>query len=177
MSVFYAAKFQYRYPISMLAFERLTQLSELSAEEAVPKVLAECCHISNPSKEDLIYFLERLQAEHVDSPSETKVTKASKSLGTAYQAFLGKLDSARLLLWACGFDFAKADYLYSQVDQSITTQIIEDFITLQNEQNTYLFEAVMYGFGGKYNEDGADANLVDATEMSANELKKLLMRH
>lgn len=180
MSAFYSARFEHLFPISLLAFERLAALSHLPAEEGIPLVLAECCNKPNPTEAEVVYFLERVQIEsaaaqeRVDDTSSQKRSQPSKSLGTAFQEFLGQMDSARLLIWACGRDYEKAQYIYTSVDRSIATQIIDDFLRLQQEQNTYLYESILYGFGGGYKEDSSGEEIVDMTDMDASSIMKML---
>lgn len=181
MSIFHTAKFKHLFPISLLAFEHLNTLQHLPAEEALTKVLAECCDMPNPTEEEALYFLARIKEDSEEaqkkvdeSPAPTTDKPVAKSLGTAYQEFLRQLDSARLLLWACGFDFKKAEYLYSRVDRSISSQILEDFLRLQNEQNNYLFESGLYGAGGSYKEGELDADTIDMTDMDSSEIMAFL---
>lgn len=174
MSLFYTTQFEQLFPIPLIAFEHLNTLQSLPPETALAKVLAECCHKPNPTDLEVNYFLSRVQQDSEKAQKRLEEqnipgakTTPTKSLGTAFQEFLRQLDSARLLLWACRFDFEKAKYLYTQADSYVANQIIEDFLRLQNERNNYLFEAALYGFGGKYSNDGADAGEIDMTEMDA----------
>ena len=149
-------------------------------EEAVSQVLSECCNKPNATEQEMIYFLSRVQeSAKPDTPSAPASEDApSRTLGTSFQTFLSSLDAARILLWACQFDYQRADYFYSVVDSSVANQIIKDFVSSLHEQNTYLFEAVLYGFGGKYSEEntsGLDENTIDARDMDIASLSKLLM--
>jgi hypothetical protein len=173
MSIFYNAQFEQLFPIPLIAFERLSALSHLPAEEALPIVLAECCNKPNPTEAEVVYFLERIRddskeaQEKIEAVTDAKPANTStKTLGTSFKKFLGQLDSARLLLLACGWDYEKAKYLYTKVDRKAANQIIDDFLELQHERNTYLFEATMYGFGGGYTDDERE-EVMDLTGMDA----------
>lgn len=181
MSLFYTARYEQLFPIPMIAFERLEALSDIPPEQAVPQVLAECCNKPKPTEEEILYFLERLKGdsreaqERMGSAPEPKThVRPEKSLGTSFQEMLGKMDAAKLLLWACSYDYARAEHLYTQVDRSIASQIIDDFLRVQYERNTYLFEAVLYGFGGKYNSDDGQGDMVDMTDMDASQIMAML---
>jgi hypothetical protein len=108
------------------------------------------------------------------TPRAGSTNKKTKTLWSSFNQFMSSLDSSRVLLWACGFDYEKAEYLYTKVDRSIANQVIADFVSIQQEQNILLLESTMYGFGGKYSEESEDENIVDATEMGADALRKLL---
>ena len=180
MSLFYSARFSQRFPVSLLALESLTNLSDLPADEAIPKILSECCGVQEPVEEDLVYLLGVLEEEakktneNNKTPPAAPTTKKTKTLWSSFNQFMSGLDSSRVLLWACGFDYKRAEYLYTKVDRSIANQIIADFVSMQQEQNILLLEATMYGFGGKYSEESESENTVDATEMGADALRKLL---
>jgi hypothetical protein len=180
-SVFYKAQFEQRFPIPLIAFEHLTAKSSLSPEDLTLEVLSACCGKPNPTQEDIGYFLAVIQQESTtaqqvidEAPSAEAATAKAKTLGAAFQQFLQTLDSARILLWACGYDYQRAEYLYTKVDRSIANQIIEDFLKILHEQNTYLFEAGLYGFGGSYKNDSPGEDLVDMTEMDASSIMQML---
>lgn len=181
MSLFYSARFSQRFPVSLLALEHLTNLSNLPPEESIPRVLAECCEIFEPVEEDLIYLLDVLQEEAEkttkEPPKQVKVTPPlARSLWTSFHKFIQQLDSSRILLWACGFDYKKAEYLYTKVDRTVANQVISDFVASLQEHNTANLEASMYGFGGKYQDEAENEYTTDATEMNAEDLRKLLSR-
>lgn len=98
-----------------------------------------------------------------------------KTLGTSFQEFLNKLDAPRILLWACNWDFDKANHWYSEVDRTSTLQMIEDFLSVQHELNTYQFETVLYGFGGGYKEDKKEETTEDWSHLDATGLMQALM--
>ena len=176
MSIFYHCQYEQLFPVPLIAFERLYALQDLPPEEALSKVLSECCGKPKPTEAEIQYFLGRLKSDaeeantRVASITGEANRSPTKTLGTSFQKFLTELDSARLLLWACGYDFDRAKYLYTQVDRSIATQIIDDFLKLQHERNTYQFEAVLYGFGGSYSSDAQDEDTVDMTDLDASSI-------
>lgn len=181
MSPFYSRRFEQRFPVPLLAIERLAALEQLPPEQSIPQVLKDCCGVVKPDEDDLRYFLERIN-EVVEQKAEDKPevnpdikVKPTKTLGTSFSNFLGKLDTPRILLWACGWDFEKAQYWYTQVDRTITMQMIEDFLAVQHERNTYQFETVLYGFGGGYKDDTQEESTEDWSNLDAAGLMKALM--
>ena len=189
MSVFYQARFEHLFPIPLLAFERIDALRHLPPEQVIGQVLAECCNKPKPTSEEITYFIRRVQGEvaqaapQVESKTEEdddpyKPVESStkrRTLGSSFQEMISKMDSARLLLWACNWDYNKASYLYTVVDKSIAKQVIDDFIRVTQETNTYLFEAGLYGFGGSYSGDEpSSGDEVDASDQSVDDWKELL---
>lgn len=175
MSIFYSSRFTQRFPVSLLALEHLEQLSQHQPLPiAISQVLQECCGLASPTEADGIYFLERLQEPHTPEPSaKPQRPQTGKTLGTAYNKFLLKLPVDRLLLLICQGDYNKADYLYSSVDSTVAIKVIEDYLSLQQETNIYLYEAVLYGFGGSYKDDDSGAEEMDLSGASADEINAL----
>lgn len=188
MSLFYRAQYEHLFPIPLLAFERISALKDTPPEEVLPQVLAECCGKPKPTDAEIQYFLQRIKDEsdaaqqkvaRVEAAREDQPAEPSKSLGSSFQKFVSGLDSSRILLWACGYDYEKAHHLYTQVDRSIAMQIVDDFIQLQHERNTYLFEASLYGMGGQYKDDttpssGVADDEIDLTDMDASSIMQIL---
>ncbi|WP_019865133.1 hypothetical protein [Methylovulum miyakonense] len=174
MSIFHQIHFTHRFPVPLLALEHLETLSKaVPLPEAIVATLIHCCDRKPPTEEDMDYFLERVK--ELDKPKEKSTNKnpQGKSLGTSFNKFLSKLPADRVLVMACGWDIAKADHLYSTVDASIAVQVIEDYLSLQQESNTFLYEAVLYGFGGKYDGDEGGSEDLDLTGASAADISAL----
>ena len=182
MSVFYQAQFEHLFPIPLLAFERIDALRHLAPEQVIGQVLAECCNKPKPTPEEITYFIRRVQgevsqAEQQIAPSESISTHTtSRTLGTSFNKLVSSMDTSRLLLWACNWDYQKAKYLYTQVDKTIAKQVVDDFLKVTQETNTYTFEATLYGFGGSYTEDsGNDPDDIDLTQLDASSIMSALM--
>ena len=184
MSIFYAALFERPFPVSLLAFERLSALGELHPRDAVLKVLTECCNVYRPTEQDIEYLQRRVEAAAQEVEKKARVPDdddddrpRGKSLGTSFQTFTRTLDAARILLWACGFDYEKAKFWFTEADRDDAMQVVDDFLRLQQERNAYLYEAALYGFGGKYRDDGnssGDGEEIDLTGASAAQIMGMM---
>ena len=184
MSIFYAARFERAFPVSLLAFERLANLAHLEPIEATTQVLQQVCGVKKPTEQDILYLLDRFKsasekAEQSAKPSDNSdpleySEQPSRSLGSSFYQFTRSLDISRVLLWLSGWDYQKAEYLYSSVDRDDAMQLVEDFLRLQDEKNTYQFEAVLYGFGGHYKNDDSGEDSLDMTGMDAESIMQMI---
>lgn len=157
----------------MVAFEHFGVIREDGVEQALIQTLQVCCGIDDPTLEDIEYLLQRFeQAAKVQPAAEKTATHKTKSLGTAYRDMLASLPLDRVLLWMVGFDYTKAEQIYLHVDRDVALQMVDDFLKISVEQNNYLFEAVMYGFGGSYKDDAPpDEDVVDLRDASPERMK------
>jgi len=155
MSVFFNS---FRFPVSLLALEHFDALQASEGlEAALLSTLINHCGCPDPSTDDLEYFVQRLE-ELI--PKETPAEKPThladkKSLGTAWFKAISELPVDKLLLAAVQYDYDKARYLYCTADRTVAMAVLDTFITLQTEKFNYLFECVLYGFGGTYKDDAA----------------------
>lgn len=168
MSLFYNHRFSLRFPVPLLAFERLSHLSTEDPVASIVSVLQEVCGVQQPDEDDINYFLSRHQAQVAEKnkPAEGKPERQRLTRGTFFRKFLGRQDSATLLLMACGWDYVKAAHWYNHADVEAAEKVISTFLELQSETNGYLYEAVLYGFGGGYKDSAVDEE-IDGTELSA----------
>jgi len=156
------------FAVPLLAFERFSELRQQLTddaqvlESAVIPTLAECCGMPQPTADAIEYFIERLEAagREADSLSNPSQPTPGKTLGSAYAAALRELDTAGLILYMCAFDFHKANYVYTQLDRDVALKMLDHFLALKGQENNLLFEACLYGFGGKYDADGGSAEVV-----------------
>ena len=99
----------------------------------------------------VIKHIEALNAG-TDSVSRTKVH--TQSLGTQYAQWLSGLDASQACLMLANYDLDKARAWYWYV----STEIISAALKIKAEQISHdvlaSMEASLYGFGGKYNDDG-----------------------
>lgn len=150
----------HRFPVSLLAIEHFSTVQEERGTlDALLDTLTKHCGITTPTEDDAAYFIARLEELKPDEPSSQtdKPTpppqEPKRSLGTAYFAALSGLSVDHLLLAAVNYDYHKAEYLYCKADRSVAMAVLETYTHLQAEQFNYLFECVMYGFGGGYKDD------------------------
>lgn len=170
MSLFYRERYSQRFPVSLLALERLHHLQRTEPpEDAIIEVLVECCGIKEPTQDDFIYLLERIDEvnRECDSkpPPSGYSTQDKKGLGSDFNKFISSLPLDQIILWMVQFDHDKARKLYCEVDRTTVMQAVKDFSTAILEGNKFLFEAVLYGFGGSYKGDSSDdAEVIDLSK-------------
>jgi len=147
----------------------------------VPAILGKCCGVRHPDQEAITYFLARFNQDFGQKPkSEEEGKKSSGSatlLGASLRKFYQGLSRDQLLLMACGWDYVQAMHLYKNVDHTVTTQIVEDFLKYRQEHDLYLYEATLYGFGGKYKDEdsvSSTAGAINITGMSASDIKGIM---
>lgn len=173
-TVFYKGKFERRFPIPILAYERLEILvSEEdydtdNGEEVVKMYIAimeECCGVSDPEEADITYFLTTVNAtfntpEKPKPASEGKNGPAKKKKGyaTDFYKMIEEQDTASLILNAVGFDYKKAEYLYCVADRTEALLVVEKYLDRLQQDHRIMLESSVYGFGG----DMGDSN--DAAE-------------
>jgi hypothetical protein len=181
MSPFYEARFVRLFPVSLLAFERLHSLlmGGYDPPQASLSVLVECCGIEHPTNEQIQYFLDRAdtlskelsEAQPGDTFSENK---SKRTFSTSFREFLSGLDSHDLLLMATGYDYAKAEYLFTRVDREDALRVIKVFTQDTTERQILQLEAVMFGMGGGYSDSSQNGDVVDLTNASFEQMKQAM---
>lgn len=185
MSVFYRSVYERPYPITLLALERFYHLQDAGdLEEAILRTLIECCGCETPTEDDARYFLDRFAAlaEEVKSkqpepePSTTRQEPPSKTLHSSLHELYSSLPTDRMLLWMCGYDYQRAQYLYTRVDRDDVMKMIEDWLSVNLEQARSQFEAALYGAGGSYKSDASqpEEGVVDLSKSDGKEMKAAL---
>lgn len=180
MSIFYSARFERPFPVPLLAFERLANLADLPPLAAARQVLSEVCRISEPPEAACIYLLDRFKSasESAQELSNGEISEGSQAsyrgLGTSFTDFFRSLDTSRILLIATGYDYKKAEYLYCVVDRDEAMQVVKDYLRMQEECNTYRYEAALYGFGGHYKNDDSSEDTIDMTDMDPMSVMKFI---
>lgn len=179
MSIFYASRFARPFSVPILAFQRLAQLRQVDTDctDALLMTLRDCVGLANPTKEQVDYFLHRIESACADQ-TQGAVSEASDQLtrGTHYREFLQSLSIDRTLLLMCAGDYVRAEYLYCQVDRDDVLQMVADFRSEKLEANEYMFESVLYAMGGSYKGDEpGDDDDMDLTGADAATITKFLM--
>jgi hypothetical protein len=174
MSLFYEEA-QRPFPVPLIAFERLSavDLTAMSQDELLAEyrhVLAVYCGVENPTEADFRYLYERLTAPQEDEessdsgkPSQKSSRKPARTRGTAFAEAAAELGVDRILLAAVGYDWAKAKHLYCEADRTVAMAAVETFLRLSREHHTAMYEASLYGFGGKYVEEDEASHTLDLT--------------
>ena len=169
-SVFLRNKRPARFPVPLLALERYAEMasSGVPCAEAALAVLSGECGVARPSEDDVAYFAERLgQAAGAPKPADGSRSGRAprKTLGSGLHEALDSMSLDLLLLAATGNDFARAEWLYCVADRDVAMDVVEGHLKLRMAEQAYLYECVLYGFGGHYEGDKPmdPANTLDLT--------------
>jgi hypothetical protein len=172
-----------RFPVPLLAFERLSEIE--NKDEPIFEILElliSICNIPEPVEDDVAYFLERHQ-EYTNPPKEetdviadedTRDNPKKQSRGTDFHKFISGLDKATALLMAVGHNIDLARKLYTSEDFTVADCIIQTFVEMTTQTHTYLYESMIYAFGGSYpsdnskhSEDSVSGDSMSAADLSA----------
>jgi hypothetical protein len=151
-----------RFPIPLLTFERLSEIENKDEPVfEILEILTSVCNILEPTEDDVVYFLERHQ-EYTNPPKKEmedtieddfRDRPQKQSRGTDFHAFISGLDKATALLMAVGHNIDLARKLYITEDFTIADCVIQTFIEMTTQTHTYLYESMIYAFGGSYPSD------------------------
>ncbi|WP_422451837.1 hypothetical protein [Endozoicomonas sp. ALC066] len=155
--------------------EALKDNPELSTLQA----LLFACDRTGRTKDDLEAVAVRLAEEKKESEERQEVTKSTKQgFGTSFLEWYSKLSPDLMCLMATGFDFEKARHLYCEVDKEVANEVLKAFSEHSWNEAHLRFEACLFGFGGGYGKGGSstkgEENVVDATDMDADDLNAML---
>lgn len=161
-SVFYNQSCGRRFSVSLLALEFYaveTQKCESDDDlfDTFMRVVVDFCGVTEPTDEDLNYFVERLNAIRDEVNKESKpqpAGKPRKSFGTSYDQYLQKLTLDSTILRMVNYDIESARRIYCEMDRDDAMKLVNDYVTGLMEEGLLQLEASMYGFGGKYKGDG-----------------------
>ena len=176
----------FRFPVPLLAFERLSEIE--NKDEPILEIfeiLINICNIPEPVEDDVAYFLNRHQ-EYTTPPKKEdddivedeyeEEYEPRKTRGSDFHEFIRKLDKATALLMAVNYDYSKAESLYCEKDFTIADIIIQTFIEMTTQTHTYLYESMIYAFGGSYPDDKKEetnSKITPLSSLSAAEFNKL----
>ena len=158
------------FAIPMLAYEFLGL--EFSKEgvaedgkrvnEVYREVLEDICKVkfNEENLRELVKRSQEMAAEAEEAGGKVKA-RAKKGFTTQFYAYLLALPADKLLLQACGNDYATAMNLYCVMDREDAMDVVSGYITrLQNDQGVML-EACAFGFGGNASGDGGEEHVID----------------
>lgn len=102
--------------------------------------------------------LVKLVISHIESlNSQEGVTRKqhyTQSLGTQYAQWLSSLDSSQACLFLADYDIEKAKQWYWLAPTELVSTALKVKSEQLSQQVLANMEASMYGFGGKYSDDG-----------------------
>lgn len=120
------------------------------------------------SLEDLsIRFLHRVErlAKAKENNGEAQPGEASKpkrTLGATLQEWTQSLDPTGLCLYLSDYDPERAHRLYWWVEADLLELTLHSKLRFESTKQLNLFEASMYGFGGKYSDDDSKGSETDS---------------
>jgi hypothetical protein len=160
-SLFYDAHYLRPFPFTLLLLERIETLHN-RGDLGIEPVLKELCDVPDGEMEGALDYVDaRLSKYAGSSPAATR-GRTIKSLGHALTSMLKDLPLADMLITA--FGLAEARRLYCEEDMDDALHALKLWQAEQAGRHSMLFEAVMYGFGGKYRDDGQQtAPTIDMT--------------
>lgn len=153
------------------------------------ETLAECALRLYPesmvkkSLEDLSSrFLRRVErlAKAKQSNGEVPQGESSKpkrTLGATLQEWTQSLDPTGLCLYLADYDPERAHRLYWWVEADLLELTLHSKLRFESTKQLNLFEASMYGFGGKYSDDEgseSEASSVGTFDLNTDEGKAAL---
>ena len=151
------------FPVPLLAFERLSEIE--NKDEPIPEILEiliSVCNVPEPVEDDVAYFLNRHQ-EYTNPPKtesddvviadDFRDRPKKQSRGTDFHKFISGLDKATALLMSVNYNIDLARKLYTVEDFTIADCTIQTFIEMTTQTHTYLYESMIYAFGGSYPSD------------------------
>ena len=133
--------------------------------------------------EDLsIRFLRRVErlAKAKETNGEVQPGESSKpkrTLGATLQEWTQSLDPTGLCLYLADYDPERAHRLYWWVEAGLLELTLHSKLRFESTKQLNLFEASMYGFGGKYSDDEgseSEASSVGTFDLNTDEGKAAL---
>jgi hypothetical protein len=168
-SIFYLMGSGRRFPISLLAVETYAihvggAVTDDELFDLFVSIVTEICGVTNPTTEDIHYFVGRLQEiqEEITSGPDSARKGAKKGWGSSYVEFLQKMSLDSVILRMVGYDFDAAKKLYCDLDRSDTMKLVRDYTSGLMQEGLMLLESTMYGFGNSYSEDKGRGKAFDS---------------
>jgi hypothetical protein len=108
-------------------------------------------------------------AEVVHQPE--KVAGSNSKLMASYAKFLSEMPLDVSLVAMCGYDYAKADYLFNEVDCLFVKKLLSSWSRGKLEVARSMFEGALYGGGSKL--EGETAEFVKGGAENIEEAKRM----
>lgn len=176
-SIFYNTTTR-RFPVPLLAVETYSIQHEFvtSEEDFIAMccyVLADVCKVKNPDADDIEYFLERIaekdgEGEEPPGPSKEGKSKDSRSFGTEFHKYLGKITLDRTIMMMVGYDYEAARRIYCELDKADARLLYKDYLDGLREKGILYLDAVLYGMGGSYKGDKKSSSDVESVKHDLN---------
>lgn len=112
--------------------------------------------------------VERLAKTKSEEPETTGLGEPSKpkrTLGASLQEWTQSLDPTGICLYLADYDPERAHRLYWWVEADLLELTLHSKLRFESTKQINLFEASMYGFGGKYaGDEGSSSESDDSSE-------------
>lgn len=168
-SIFYLMGSGRRFPISLLAVETYaihvgSAVTDDELFDLFVSIVTEICGVTNPTTEDIHYFVGRLQEiqDELSEPQAVVEKGPKKGWGSSYVEFLQKLSLDSVILRMVGYDFDAAKKLYCDLDRADTMKLVRDYTSGLMQEGLMLLESTMYGFGNSYSQDKGKGRTFDS---------------
>jgi len=160
-SIFYQHKYGRKFPVSLLCLEVYSSKMKDSVTDdeiynTLVTVLSSTCGVTNPTNEDLEYFMSRLKQIDEDMRGDGKEGaqgRVGKSFGTSFSEYLQSLSLDSAILKMTGYDMEAATRLFCDIDRDDVIKLVGEYYSGKAEENLVAMEASMYGGGNSYKED------------------------
>lgn len=146
--------------VSFLLLEALKLEGEQNPDATLEAALTSAyktTYKSTPSRGDLESIAKVLEEDRDKYADVQKADKAPPkvlhTLASSLMEWIGCLQAPQLCYVLAGFDPVKAEILYCDTDFRLVNDMAEVHINQQMQQVQASYEAVLYGFGGKYEDD------------------------
>ncbi len=175
-SSFYSQRVLKRFPVSYLFLEVFASLCEKSSAISAPEAIASTLQslgVKPPYTPELLSGIaEDLEAIR-RSKESSKSSKPSKgrggrSVGSEMLGWLGSLDLETTLLIASDYDYEAAAKLYSECPVQVVDRIVSTRIEAETHRINAMFEAIVFGTGGKMKGGSPADKVMDASAPEAN---------
>lgn len=157
----------FRFPLVALEYfgNRVTpEMSEDDRATAIIDTLQQFCGVTGAITTLILSeFIDRLNGLNKKDQGNTASSKKRKNtFRSSYDDWLGDLPTDSLLAEMTGYDFAKMNTIYCELDFEDAKQMIDTYIRGKSEEHRVLFEASLYGSGNSYKGDKvtSDANVI-----------------
>jgi hypothetical protein len=158
---FYDTRYRRPFPFTLLLLERMETLHQ-RGELDTASALRELCEVPEDEMPEALAYVEGRLFGHAKAGPSAQPSRRVKSLGHALTSLLGDLPLHELLIVAFGLREARRLYCEEDMDDALLSLRL-----WQDEQvgrHIMAWEATLYGFGGRYKDDGEQsASVIDMT--------------
>ena len=177
-------------PLSLLFLKLYAEAVEVDEEilaaDAVRTAWAEI-HQEYLEDEEVLAICNRMSRKEGLEPEKPEPTKpkgpsrpAIRNFGDYFREAVANLDQVELLLWVAGFNAVEARRLYEEEDYRVVEELIMVKQRMDNESARLMFEASLFGFGGKYGHstgskrDEGEVRVTDLRNRSREEIAQFM---